>query len=48
MVVLMAALARSERLRPGEWTQPELFGHQGEVSLLPRILSSRLHKKSSN
>ena len=22
---------RSERLRPGEWTEPELFGHEGEV-----------------
>ena len=24
-------LFRSERLRPGEWTEPEIFGHKGEV-----------------
>ena len=24
-------LFRSERLGPGEWTEPELFGHKGEV-----------------
>ena len=24
-------LFRMERIRPGEWTAPELFGHEGEV-----------------
>ena len=24
-------LFRMERLRPGEWTEPELYGHDGEV-----------------
>ena len=25
-------LFRSERIRPGEWTEPEIFGHKGEVN----------------
>ena len=27
-------LFRSERLGPGEWTEPELFGHKGEVGFI--------------
>ena len=41
-------LFRSERLRPGEWTEPEIFGHKGEVSCCQTIFSEQYMTKQDH